>query len=434
MLPSRSALKRQLKGLKARESYVRRVRQSMAGTAASRSDEPLFSNADPEHAPLRASALPKNPELEKALTAYHASRRDPRARLDLLRSLYPSVLLSIASPVGAWDALNLKPQPFALGRYMALPVFTSLPHLQSFCRQFKHEVRGPDGAVWGSPTLDTYSSLQLTKRRKKKAAAQQTPRERLAAEEREEEKTRLEAAAKVKRFRIEAATPLPVWGALERPYLYGYFGDAETVLRNTRSAKTTADIVLNPATPLELVLGYKTTKYLLNQDDIMQRTMRDVHLVVRHELAAFFARTCPEVRSARSALLPRLEAPGTANHAMEHDMVIVVNSRDFGTTMERLSLAKTRGEVQGHESMTLVSSLSAPDHVDAACTTFYDASVSREAADVSARGGYEQVGKSLIVESKRDRGGALADFDTLTLAPHEVFTYVRNLERRLKDG
>ncbi|EPY22911.1 hypothetical protein STCU_05340 [Strigomonas culicis] len=107
--------------------------------------------ADAAAAPSLA-LLPRNEALDTAVALTLCANRDARTELELVRRLLGSTLLSLASPVGPWDPYDVKPQVFALDTYLALPVFTSLAHLQLFCDRFGFVTRDPSGALWADGT------------------------------------------------------------------------------------------------------------------------------------------------------------------------------------------------------------------------------------------------------------------------------------------
>jgi hypothetical protein len=466
-LPSARLLRRQLKQLKAKERHVRGVRRGLKAAAGgwdfhgeSYSAEAAWDAAH-EHQPdyqklIRPDAFPGNPELERALADFHASNRDPRPRLDVVRSIYSSVVFSIASPVGAWDALDLKPQPFALGQYLALPVFSSLPYLQSFCHRFGHSVRGPNGALWGSPDAPGVAPKRLhaaarpsaakRKSKQKKGTARKKQQQADAASRRaaqdeghRRELGALDAAADVERFDFSAAVPLPVHGPFDHPFLFGYFGAAATVLENSHGIPGDVDLVLNPASPLELVLGSETTRYLLRRDGIIERCMRDVDRVVRAELARFFQRHCPEVMAARSVIYPRPGPPDAPPEQTQFDLVVAVRSQDFAATMQRLSHAKATGDLVGHDSMSLVPHTQLPAHMDAGSSVFYDVEA-RWADQLARRGGSGSGGlqpmvpdETHLVDSQGTGwGGPLGDIGMAYTEAHAVFTHEHNIRRKVR--
>ncbi|RNF13131.1 uncharacterized protein Tco025E_06315 [Trypanosoma conorhini] len=97
---------------------------------------------------VRAEWLPKNDALESAIALAISENRDARTELEFTRHFMTGSYLSLASPVGSWDPYDTKPQVFALDKYIALPVFTSLAYLRLFCRRFRFTVRDPSGVLW----------------------------------------------------------------------------------------------------------------------------------------------------------------------------------------------------------------------------------------------------------------------------------------------
>lgn len=102
-----------------------------------------------------ASILPSNDALDSAAAWTLSEYRDPRTELEFTRHLLHSVLISLASPIDeAWDPYDVKPQVFALDKFIALPVFTNLKYLRLFCGRFGITVRDPSGVLWAKPVED----------------------------------------------------------------------------------------------------------------------------------------------------------------------------------------------------------------------------------------------------------------------------------------
>ena len=459
-LPSARDLRQQLRALKAKERMVRKVARQMreSGKLGANGDDPATAAARATNL-LPKEALPRNNGLEEGLMNFHATHRDPRARLTVLRHLLSATILSVASPVGPWDPLDLKPQPFALGRYVGLPLFTSLPYLQTFCHQFGHTVRGPDGALWGSPngvapTRIGPGSVKKTSKKKRSTSAPadtkripsyNSPAEqqaRFEAEARRLQEERRESAKqkseRIQRFEFDTAIALPVYGAFDKPYLYGYYGDTQTMLQNASMVPEKVEIVINPASPLELVLGRETAAALANPETIIQEAMRDVHMAVRSELSQFFATHCPEVVSARSALMPKPAPFGSSPEHVEHELVVVVQTPRFADTMARLSQGKLDGLVEGHESMAIVSSREVPEHIDAVSTAFYRARDSSASAKMAREGGSPgmvKLGQSLVLDSEPTGwGGKLGDPTMGYLESHSIFSQQHRMQSAARES
>ncbi|KAH9598974.1 hypothetical protein LSM04_004870 [Trypanosoma melophagium] len=108
----------------------------------------IFSSSSSTCEGVRVEWLPRNDALESAIALAISENRDARTELEFTRHFLQGSFLSLASPVGPWDPYDTKPQVFALDKYIALPVFTSLAYLRLFCKRFRFTVCDPSGVLW----------------------------------------------------------------------------------------------------------------------------------------------------------------------------------------------------------------------------------------------------------------------------------------------
>ncbi|CBH10218.1 hypothetical protein, conserved [Trypanosoma brucei gambiense DAL972] len=142
---------------RAGESQIRQRRALLRGTRQRRhqqvKDAGLSSRRSTSSTGADCSSklrdmLPRNDLLESAIALTISENRDARTELEFMRHFMVGSLLSLASPVGIWDPYDVQPQVFALDKYIALPVFTSVDYLRLFCRRFRFTVRDPSGVLW----------------------------------------------------------------------------------------------------------------------------------------------------------------------------------------------------------------------------------------------------------------------------------------------
>ncbi|CCW59623.1 unnamed protein product [Phytomonas sp. EM1] len=502
---------------------------------AARAERQLYEEA--------THALPRNTELESAIAFTLTENRDARAELELIRRFIGGVLLSLASPVGPWDPYDVKPQVFALDRYLALPVFTSIEYLRIFCQRFGFTTRDPSGVLWASgggmategevislprvvppenwgwrnggarddppwrspdelPTslvrsgdgvdvqaavAPTSSASHLTsgvlnnaealfdvmgepegvsedwnskskcagrairssnavrrspKRRAARRPTRGTPSLRKArrrrklpprtapsgdaetnsAAERADFATAAfwEAVARVRPFNLKQATPLPTFGPFVYPHFIGYFADVDTLLHNASIVPEKVDLILNPFSPLEMVLAREATDRVLHHDQLLALAYKRVEKQLCLEFHAFFSSYCPEVRAARSACLPRplaydaaVEARAAASqrfagvnalqnyrertrflreaqfsNGVAYDLVILLESDDFAQTYQRLRWGKQRCLLLGHVDLDVLPEEAAAPHVREAAQLFFTQK------DARSEGGKESVSAS----------------------------------------
>ncbi|RNC42736.1 hypothetical protein TcCL_NonESM07601 [Trypanosoma cruzi] len=147
---------RLLRGI--RRAARRELRQRRCRHRSAQQDCSGFSTASSSSSAcssVHVELLPKNDALESAIALALSENRDARTELEFTRHFLTGSFLSLASPVGAWDPYDTKPQVFALDNYVALPVFTSLPYLRLFCRRFQFTVRDPSGVLWADGVAES---------------------------------------------------------------------------------------------------------------------------------------------------------------------------------------------------------------------------------------------------------------------------------------
>ncbi|KAG8342860.1 hypothetical protein TRVL_06310 [Trypanosoma vivax] len=440
--------------------------------------------------------LPRNDLLESAIALTISENRDARTELEFVRHFIAGNFLSLASPVGPWDPYDTKPQIFALDKYIALPVFTSLDYLRLFCKRFKFTVRDPSGMLWadgpgdaareekvctdacrlpfpdtserlwcdyrtrqhsdcteadslGPPTVlhelgaaidcsssasavcggsydvqtsfleasDLFGTMEpvsqgtcsvqhvsesgrmeesmITSKRSRKKVSKKRRVGRFVTGSRRvkarcgvapslnDESTSKDRYsdckahdlfwAKVRAtapFGITQAAPLPVFGPLVRPFFVGYFADTDTLLHNASIAPEKVDIILNPASPIEFVLGREATDRVLHRDQLLLLAYRRVERELRGEFHRFLSLFAPEVLWARSACVP-CPVSGKANE-VKYELVILIQSEDINQTFLRFRAAKNRCQLMGHADLDVLPWDTAAPHVREASTLFYE--------------------------------------------------------------
>lgn len=337
--------------------------------------------------------LPQNESLEKsiALAVYH--QQDARSMLTFTKELMGSSLISLASPVGAWDPYDVKPQVFALDTYLGIPVFSSVSYLNEFCQKFQFCVRDPTGRVWSDGTKELQKQPPLfptapvneptqphasqlfelleesgsaaTKKRKRKSSMKQKQNSTLP-------KDLWDRVATEPRLGIMKATPLPMFGPLIRPYFIGYFADVETLLRNASIAPEKADIVLNPSSPLEIVLGRGATDRVLHRDSLILSAFQQLEKQIRSEFNNFFRTHCGEVSAAFSACIAKAHSSELFHNYIDYTIVVVVKSDDMFTTFQSLVHARSSRVLLDHPNLEVLPDTDAAAHAKAASTSFYE--------------------------------------------------------------
>lgn len=297
------------------------------------------------------SLLPKNEELEAAAAYLIVTRQDPRASLEFIRRLVKSTVLSLAAPVGPWDPYDVKPQVFAFGRGVGLPIFSSLPYLRTFCARHRLTVKDPFGRAWAGPVDD---AVPLPR----------NPTTNLGLA------SVIDAAARVEKLEYDSVVPLATHGPPIRPFLVGYFCDLQTFVDNAKIVSSRVDVVLNPSTALELAIARETATSALSESGLVQAAMREVERELRREFFLMLS-TCSEVVRAGSCALP-LPAPSeTPTNDWPMELVIVIDSEDYEQTMRSIARGKAAGALIGHSELRLLSVSVAPPHIMEIASWFY---------------------------------------------------------------
>ncbi|CCW67397.1 unnamed protein product [Phytomonas sp. Hart1] len=546
------------RGNRQAESFLRERRRLLAFCGSSRpgpKGERPQATSWRSHSPLHL--LPRNPELESAIAFSLTENRDARAELELIRRLIGGALLSLASPVGRWDPLDVKPQIFALDRFLALPVFTSIEYLRLFCQRFGFTARDPAGVLWAAgegesphdaaegpderssvflsppgafsapPSVSSSSSrsnpvaegvdstevlfttmndkdeadprtakakcesrtpvrgvspvgpkspkrfsagrgkfgcrrLRNARRRIKppRPAARTARRANtpLPEEDPRADATRKafwEAVARVRPFKLKQATPLPIFGPFTRNHFIGYFADVDTLLHNASIVSEKVDIILNPFSPLEVVLAREATDRVLHHDQLLAIAYGRVERELCREFSGFISTHCPEVRTARSACLPRPLSPPSTSSApvktftgenplqnyrertrilreaqfskgVNYDLVILLQSEDIAETYRRLRWGKHQCLLLGHADLEVLPEEMAAPHVREAARVFFtreDAplKVNYSSSDLPLHG-FRKVGRTHTVNVAQSAESFYHDPTNAYTEAHAVFT------------
>jgi len=101
-------------------------------------------------------------------------------------------------------------------------------------------------------------------------------------------------------FDIKQARPLPTFEMpFRHPFCVGYFADFHTLLHNCSILPPSVDVILNPASPIEVVLAREHTDQFLHYRLVLREAFQRVERVLQAEFAGFLAAHCPEVKAAR---------------------------------------------------------------------------------------------------------------------------------------
>jgi hypothetical protein len=229
-------------------------------------------------------------------------------------------------------------------------------------------------------------------------------------------------------FGIKKATPLPCFGAFTRPYFVGYFGDVETLLSSTSIVPEKVDVVLNPQSPLELVLARDMTDRVLHRRPLMHLCYQQVERELRGEFHRFFANSCREVTRAYSVCMPEQVSDLTPKNEIPWRILMALESRDFQLTWEKISAAKRSGHLLGHVSLTIIPFDEATNVAKEMMSVFYDrtssAVVGTHIKPIEAHptlGVFTSVGPTATVSVDHDADSFYHDPTNAYTEPHSVF-------------
>ena len=153
-----------------------------------------------------------------------------------------------------------------------------------------------------------------------------------------------------KTFQITQAAPINTYNVpLARPYFIGYFADVKTLLHNCKGVvPMRVDIVVNPASPLEMVLNRSATDQVLSGENLIQQAYQRVERSIQSELHVFFAVHCPEVVAARSVCYPQPSPEGSNPEDVIYDTIILVDTLGNPAASASKELAPMYREMQAH--------------------------------------------------------------------------------------
>ena len=386
------------------------------------------------------SHLPENDHLDSVIALNIFNKKDARSMLSFTQKFMESTLLSLASPVGPWDPYDMKPQIFALDTSIALPVFTHVKHMQTFCHKFQFCVRDPTGNLWADSSPVLTSGKESNKKRKKNSLKHPASKD-VPSDQSQENKQFWETVSSSHALQIKQATPLPMFGPFIRPFFVGYFADVETLLSNVSIAPEKVDIVLNPCTPIEMVLAREATDQVLQRETLILKAFQELEKEIRSEFFRCLSLHCEEVDFASSACIAKAHNSELYKNYIDYEIVVVVKSHDMPRTWAALSFAKQCGQLIGHSSLVILPEEAAAPHVRACATVFYSASQHASRPSFGNEGGTPTTSKrSLGVMQQRGPVATLrvgtntdsyySDPSNFFTEPHSVFTHQFTQQRK----
>ena len=231
--------------------------------------------------------------------------------------------------------------------------------------------------------------------------------------------------SRVPTFGIKKATPLPCFGPFIRPYFVGYFADVETLLSSTSIVPEKVDVVLNPQSPLELVLARDMTDKVLHRRTLIKLCYEQVEKEVRGEFHRYFAANCPEVKCAYSVCMPEQVSDLMPKNEIPYRILLAVESLDFQLTWQKIRAAKHSGQLLGHSSLTIIPYGEATDVGKGMLTVFYAKRAAGRRADRSDGdrfGVFGAAGPVATVDMHHDASSFYHDPSNTYTEAHSVFT------------
>lgn len=229
------------------------------------------------------------------------------------------------------DAVNPSEEPTVAGELTPDALFDVMSEsappsgqAKSICKRqrrgkrLKKQRRSPlRGAVKNAPCRVPLSERRKKSKQHKARSGFSWEAEEAARQQQQSGKNAAFAAYldTIQPFRVQQARPLspcnPGGVAFQEPFCVGYFADIHTLLHNAAVLSPMIDIVLNPASPIELVLSREHTDQILHGGDgavgsapLLRRAYMRVERVLACEFSEFFRRSCPEVSHGWIACVP----------------------------------------------------------------------------------------------------------------------------------
>ncbi|ORC90172.1 uncharacterized protein TM35_000092220 [Trypanosoma theileri] len=309
---------------------------------------------------------------------------------------------------------------------------------KGLAKKFKYKMKNKNSKIIGGNNRGS-GKIKISKRNSKKRDSQEANKEEVSPEENAANNhSDLHEAfwAKVSAtapFRIAQATPLPVFGPLLRPFFVGYFADIDTLLHNASIVPDKVDIVLNPCSAIEFVLAREATNRILQKDQLLLLAYQRVEKELRGEFHRFLHYFAPEVAWARSSCVPS-PVPGKPDE-VKYELVILLQSDDFGKTFSSLRAAKARCLLMGHADLDVLPWEGAAPYVREASTLFYERTSLDDGicrGEERALGVFEQRGPVETINVAQSADSFYHDPTAAYTEGHAVFTEELRLKRRLR--
>lgn len=280
-------------------------------------------------------------------------------------------------------------------------------------------------------------------------------------------------------FNIKQARPLPTFGLpFKHPFCVGYFADFHTLLHNCSILPPSVDIILNPASPIEVVLAREHTDQFLHYRLVLREAFQRVERALQAEFGSFLSAHCPEVKAAYSACVP-LPPDGSEQHSSrrrrsaveeeegsalprtslpasepliqnqirqkaverelqysgggQYELVILIDSDCETETFQRIQQAKRSGRLVGHYALDVIPYGMAAPHVRSVCTPFYDAErEERRSGGVDpsqgSLGRFVKIGSTATINPMQSPDSFFHDPSVVYSEPHALFSEYMKLK------
>ena len=208
-----------------------------------------------------------------------------------------------------------------------------------------------NGACGSSAPSSTKVKTQSKRERRQRLREARRKVQEREARERETRQKELWKMLEIhKTFQITQAAPINTYNVpMARPYFIGYFADVKTLLHNCKGiVPLKVDIIVNPASPLEMVLNRSATDQVLSGENLVQQAYHRVERAIQSELHVFFAVHCPEVLAARSICYPQPSPEGSNPEDVIYDTIVLIDTLGNPAACASKDTAPMLREMQAH--------------------------------------------------------------------------------------
>ena len=294
--------------------------------------------------------------IEDCFRVLHASANDPRARLEIYRSLPTANVFLLTTSRHKHDPLLVYPQAFIFSTVkqplleshsdmevleslvqkkpcrsespdacvVGVPIFTSVENLERFTKLNSLSVKGPDETIWFDNSNRTTSVQEISD---------------------------MQESLSSKNI-FSAAIPVFPFVSPSHKHFTGCFAEFERTFQHLKIFPEDFSLIVNPSSASQWSMTLNEGAKIASYNTIQPSLYHEVARVVSSELYSFFHSFCPEVETCSVTVAPRRTKIGDEYNAHPFALIYAIESSDYAKTLRRLNIGRERGHWYGHPSVS----------------------------------------------------------------------------------